>query len=50
MGFLKAAILLCAVQNQPIIFKQHRDFLVTCYDSSVISDEEFLSLYDSFQA
>ena len=37
MVFFTAAILLCAVQNQPIIFKQLPDLLVTCYDSSVRS-------------
>ena len=31
-------------------FKEPRDLLVTCYDSKIISDEEFLSLNDSFQS
>lgn len=31
-------------------FKELRDLLVTCYDSKIISDEEFITLYDSFQS
>ena len=31
-------------------FKELCDLLVTCYDSKIISNEEFLTLYDSFQS
>ena len=31
-------------------FKELRKLLVTCYDSKIISDEEFLTLNDSFQS
>ena len=31
-------------------FKELRDLLVTCYDSKIIADEEFLTLNDSFQS
>ena len=31
-------------------FKEPRDLLVTCYDSKIISDEEYLSLNDSLQS
>ena len=30
-------------------FKELRDLLVICYDSKMISDEEFLISYDKFQ-
>ena len=31
-------------------FKQTRDFLVLAYDSNLVTDEEFLLLYDSYKS